>query len=741
MKRRQVRPGDDGAILVIALIIITVVALVTGVVLTRGDGSIRATVALREVAGSTYAADGAAQVAINGLRTGYWTGTDAKPSGWAFNNSEDLTGCFGRNLPANPADPGVPVDVLTLNNLYPATGKQSVATSAAVKCEAEDATGAQGSPVPITNANKPGNAILALGQNPTEIGIDVKPQSSSVQQLRIKGGIWSNSNIVASNGGLRSTESIRANTGCTPVAEMDAPVVQCNGAGVVPDPEVAEPAKYAHLPVDFAGAQQLATVPTSCPTGAGVVTFSPGYYDDAVALNNITDKNSCSDDTFYFSPGTYYFDFHNFASDLAADADIVPSAANEWVIGVGDLVAGTPTSGVGGLAGLTGADFPGTCVNPIDNIDNSGVQFIFGGDSRMVVDDGANVEICGDYKSDQPPIAVYGLKSGNLTSTSLSEAAGDAGDPLVPTGPPDFSAGAFGTVAATALQDNGNGSATWTRPNTGGTSAINGTITMHGFVPSATIPKGAVIKTATLRIRHRSGTTASSIKITPTTGSGVNVFDLPVRSAAVGLDEIPLASKTGWGAFQDAVHDNGLSGLNIEYTAKLRKLETAELDFVRLELTYYLPQLRGQTDAGLGGANNCLADLNSCAIISTPTAYKDSFYIQGTTYAPISRVSLNLNQATAQVMRFGVIVRSLYARTTGGYDYDGPVIELPDNSPGWGFSGTLVQLTVYLCVGSSSCTVDSGKEALTARVQMWDDTGVPVPPNRGVTVMSWSHKR
>ena len=41
-----------------------------GVVLTRGDGSLRATVALRDVAGSSYAADAAAKVAINDLRTG-----------------------------------------------------------------------------------------------------------------------------------------------------------------------------------------------------------------------------------------------------------------------------------------------------------------------------------------------------------------------------------------------------------------------------------------------------------------------------------------------------------------------------------------------------------------------------------------------------------------------------------------------------------------------------------------------
>ena len=72
---RRVRPGDDrGALLIIAIVVITVVALVTGFVLTQGDGSLRATVALRDVARASYAADGAAQVAINDLRTGYNVG-------------------------------------------------------------------------------------------------------------------------------------------------------------------------------------------------------------------------------------------------------------------------------------------------------------------------------------------------------------------------------------------------------------------------------------------------------------------------------------------------------------------------------------------------------------------------------------------------------------------------------------------------------------------------------------------
>src|SRR5690349_20033455 len=150
MNRRSLR-DDDRAILILALVVVTTVALVVGMVLTRGDGSLRATVKLREVAGTTYAADGAAQVAINDLRTGYNRG-DAEPPDWVYTNALG-TGCFGYN-----AD-GTAVDGLELPSFYPGPP----ATSAFVACQPEDDTGSQGTSEPINNANKPGYAILTLG--------------------------------------------------------------------------------------------------------------------------------------------------------------------------------------------------------------------------------------------------------------------------------------------------------------------------------------------------------------------------------------------------------------------------------------------------------------------------------------------------------------------------------------------------------------------------------------------------
>ena len=115
---RRVRPGDDrGALLIIAIIVVTVVALVTGFVLTQGDGSLRATVALRDVARASYAADGAAQVAINDLRTGYNVG-NGEPNPWYYTNAVG-TGCFGYDGAAGST---TPKDTLVLDSLIPKQG-------------------------------------------------------------------------------------------------------------------------------------------------------------------------------------------------------------------------------------------------------------------------------------------------------------------------------------------------------------------------------------------------------------------------------------------------------------------------------------------------------------------------------------------------------------------------------------------------------------------------------------------
>jgi hypothetical protein len=725
---RGVRRHDEsGALLIIAIIVVTVVALVTGFVLTQGDGSLRATVALRDVARASYAADGAAQVAINDLRTGYNTGS-GEPDPWYYTN-EIGTGCFGYDGTAGAT---TPKDTLVLDGLVPkqAGDTQSV-MSAAVTCTPEDATGAQGSAVPISNGNKPGNAILTLGTSGAESGFTFKTNGSG-GAFRVRGGVWSNSNIVRDNNGtLESTQYIRAHTGCSPAGAMNAPIVNCSAS------TVADPNYQSDLHIAGTGVPALQTPPVSCPNN-GTVTLSPGYYDDVTTLNALTNTNTTC--TIFMDPGTYYFDFHNNTADPLYDSDIATNAGDVWTIGSRKtLVAGTRDN--------SDTTVPGRCVSPIEDVNANGVQLIFGGDSRMnIVASGqaTAVEICGSYHANRPPIAIYGQKTGTATATTLSVATNTAlttsgSNPTVsvPSGTVTPA-----TVTTTVVKDPDDNVATWTRGATDGPNSVQtGTITMSGYGPPSTIPKGSVLTGAKLVVRHKEGSStagnASDIVFTPAGSSASQTVPVPVRTA-LNTDTIDLSTIGGWGAIQSYVHDNGFTGASAAYRMRLPRSQAAQLDSVQLELTYYLPALRGQTTAAIPG--NTVATPGGSPVVQA-SGNSTTLYIQGTTYTPLSKIDLSLNNIDESVFRFGVIARSLVVFETGSFSYPGAVIELPDNSPGFGFETTIVQLKVYLCAGvASGCTPGSGELALTARVKIFDEGGTPSNA-RKISVLSWSHPR
>ncbi|MFC7495967.1 MULTISPECIES: hypothetical protein [unclassified Nocardioides] len=708
MTARRLRE-DDGAILVIAIIIVTTVALVVGAALTRGDGSLRATVALREVAGSTYAADGAAQVAINNLRKGHWTGDVAKPADWLFHNDAG-TGCFGYNTD------GSVEDGIELRDFYPASKSSGDGpTSAYVTCTPEVATGAQGAAVPISNANKPGTAVLTLGSG-GENGFTFKANGSGAA-FRVRGGVWSDSNIVRDNNGvLESTGSIRAHTGCSPVSAMVAPVVNCSAVSV------SDPAYSNELDLAGLGIPQLRTPPAGCPSGS--VTLQPGYYDDVTRLNALT-PNGGSSCFIHLAPGTYYLDFHNNPADAMYDADIANGAGNVWQVDSGTIVGGTLTSDT---------TVPGRCVNPINDVNAQGVQLIFGGDSRMVVDKGALVELCASYHSNRPPIAIYGQKTGETTPTVLSAAAGDDGDPVGPANVSVPTPATFGPAAAAALGAVGGGSTSWTRSGT----PSSATVRMDGFAPPAglEVPQGAVLTGARLQVTHGEKT-ASGISFKPQGTPTTLTANLPVRTS-VTTDPVDLTTLPGWGTIQKHVHDNGFTGADVVFTGNPKNGETTTLDSVQLELTYYVPGLRGQTTTAIPG--NTVATVGGQPLIKV-LGNSTLAYVQGTTYTPLASLDLALNNIAESVFRFGVIARSIKIFETGSFAYPGYVIDLPNNSPGWGFDVTFVQLKVYLCPSSSTCSPSTGSPALTSRVQLRDPSGEPEPTKRQVSVLSWSHVR
>ncbi len=356
---------DSGTSLVLALIFVVVGAVALGAILTFADASMRTTMAVRQQAINAAAADGAAKLAINQLRNGDYS--------YAGGN------CFG-----TAPDFAVP-------NFQPA-GANPIA--AVVTCEPDVTHSATEYGLAITPANRPGSAILTmapLGSSENGIRLDV----AGGRTLRVHGDIYSNSTINVVQGSLVTNTAVRARGTCSGTI-TSTPAPQC-GLGSGPDPRSVDP-NYA--------APTAPATPRTVPPCSGankLVTFSPGLYTDLVGLNNMMRSSGCRDSIFHFLPGTYYFNF---------------PGSGEWLIDTGYLVAGTPTSPL--VAG-TAPSIPGACQSPIPPNPippggwvrpgpNSGVQFVFGGQSRVRVK-AAEVEICGTYSTTSPPIAVYGLKA------------------------------------------------------------------------------------------------------------------------------------------------------------------------------------------------------------------------------------------------------------------------------------------------------------------------------------------
>ncbi|MER6797184.1 hypothetical protein ABT262_35250, partial [Amycolatopsis mediterranei] len=427
---RRWKGDDTGAALPMVLLLVTVVAVVLGALLSFADTSVRTTVNLRDQAASAYTADGALQAGINAIRTSTFTGAPGEH-------------CFGGS------------DTLSLPNF-------GGAGSAAVTCTADPAKVQIQCPS-LSLCNRPGSAILTLGTG-GEDGLNIQQPTGS--SFKVHGVVYSNSNIRVVNGSLDTNTAVYARGACAGTIRS-APAAACGygGSALGADPG------YAPALTSVPPHQNLPT----CTKSGSLITFQPGFYDDAAGLSAMMSSSSkCKDSTWWFTPGTYYFDFHNSA---AVRPSSLPGGDDVWTVDNGFLVAGTPVDDSGRIIAKppVPAKIPGACDNPIDDAKAVGVQFVFGGDSRLAVKAG-QAEICGTYSAERPPVAVYGLTSG-------------AESPVTATLVPGSVTGGFTGTAASLSKVDGGG-VTWAAPDKSGGHA---TLTAAGFSPAAAPPAGTIL--------------------------------------------------------------------------------------------------------------------------------------------------------------------------------------------------------------------------------------------------------
>lgn len=684
MRKRITRArGDDGAALVLALIVITVIALSLSALLTLSDTSVRTTVGLRDQVSSTYTADGAMQAAINNLRN----------SSYNHNTGQY---CFGGS------------DTLQLSNFYGSN-------SAAITCQADPKQVLIQCPS-LSDCNRPGNAILTLGTT-SEDGLNITQPTGST--FRVHGNVFSNSNINVVNGALNTNAVAAARAACTGTIQSTPPPA-CN-LGSASNPLADDP-NYV---------SDADTVPVhrslpSCTTANSVVVFQPGTYDDAVGLTNMMHGNSqCKHSVWWFQPGTYYFDFRNSGTN---PNPLLPSGSNIWTIDDGYLVGGTPVDGAGTPIAQPSVPptIPGSCDNPISNANAVGVQFIFGGDSQLVVGAG-EAEVCGSYHTNKAPVAVYGQTTG--VDTPVAWAGPNA---LAMSGVTD--AGQF-TNAGWISQTDGQ-SATWTK---NGNNAQTGNVTVTGYQPATPIAPGSILTSAKLVAVH--GNTAGStqdnlsVQLSPVGGTPFTVTIPSYADTAMHTDSVDV-SQAGIGQLAQLVNAGTLSTTKLAYSATVRHPGIERVDSLKLELTFVPPALRAESGCVANGpyTRNGLKTV-SCAVLTADNNSANKFYVQGTTYTPRAALDITLNNAEEQVFRFGVIARSLWVKETGSFNYGGVVIEVPDDSPGFVFK---IYLSAYICAGGGPCST-GGTPVLRSKVALVDTNPMaPSPGHRQVTVLSWS---
>lgn len=353
-ERRRAR-DERGATLIMALVFLSVFGLLVGVLLTLGETGSRTAVAYRDIRGRNYAVDAALDGAINKVKRDPSIGIDPDVS-----PSDICNEASGQTLFTLPADSAVNAPNMVVSCVVGAgsgSGKPTDLGSAppdAILTLGDRQTNGTTSSLGLRN-NEPGpyNGAYSFifgggGQcdaNKQEAGIRQNRSMSAVFvfgypiscTLASNASTWNVIGNIVSNSTIATDDLTGGPAIVTPPAGSGAAMgtikakYGCTGTGFscsATAPTAAELADPGYAAPDVSDLD-VKTVPSSsqCGTNGGtrndVVTFQPGIYTDASALNNLFSASACKATTFLFPPvkdattgaytatGRYYFNFQN----------------------------------------------------------------------------------------------------------------------------------------------------------------------------------------------------------------------------------------------------------------------------------------------------------------------------------------------------------------------------------------------------------------------------------------------
>jgi hypothetical protein len=590
LQRRLRSGGDEGSALVLALIIVASIGLMLTSVLSFAGDSLTTTPKLENQRNETHYVSGAVQGAINNIR-----------------NSSVL----GSTRTACPDfDP-------TSGSVDGADGDINVT------CEPKDTSGGN-------QADQPNWAIHTLGTANGE-GIN---DSSGNGLLTVDGGVYSNGRILVGGGAHNAMQvigSAYAEATCTPLSRItttDLLGPQCpnyNDVNHIGD----DPNYTAAVANDAALTSLIASddadpVPT-CPD-SGIVNFSPGYYSELPATLLANLAPSCSGAVWWFKPGKYYFDY-----------------PGTWSV---ETVVGGTKSARFSSSGYQSID--GNCDS---DPTKPGVQFIFGGASKVTVGHKNELELCGpsasqSFTGSPQHIALFGLKGGTAPGPTNGTLAADQAptSTVVPTFLNPGNAQTINGTSASAVIGN------------------NQTATLN-FSSITDVPKGARVTAVTLSVNSSTPTSAAasvSVHTPSTPGSQThNIADNCTATCTVNI--LTDLQTPVW---------RDLNGLTVDYLVKggANPAVTASIDGIALTVTYTVPKLQA-----LQCTTGCtFFEANSPDV---------TVFVHGTVYTPTGGWDLQFQNKSEALFDRGVVFRTVDLNNNPSFKQTDSPFQLPTATP------------------------------------------------------------
>jgi len=585
------RPGDDGSALVIALVMVFIIGVVAVAIMGYTSTSLRATASVATDREHLYAADGGIDAAIQhianltaadpGAGVGYTDGDPCALTVQVPSRPEVDVTCEGSSETTSDGvgDGGI-------NSSQPkfailTTGRRAAAAGPPNVNNFEDliawwGSGAAGEPGVVFAPNW-SNQLAPWTLN--EAGI-----------ARLKGGVFSNSTVVADTGTLQTDPGTTFTTrgGCTVsrngkiLVEGSAVNPNCvtvgyPGAGGYGNDATGEGADPMYPSrIELAGLPAKATMPTC--TG-NLVTFEPGWYDSATALTNLMRDCKGADGKgadFWFKPGVYLFDFRDTTTPACNSGG--GGRVHQWCIGEGSsnprVVGGTP-EGWSPVASVT---------SPVLNATTaSGTGMANAANGAAI--DGVSAS-SGAYSGGSVTLAPATAADNSGWSTPLSAAYAIEGGPFTSSNSVSYTSSCALFICGT------------------------GTITLRSY--PTTVPAGASVVSASLRVRHRENNTSniSQLRVEVLNASGTELCERNL-TATTATDPAPQVIDLT-GCVTTAAQANGIRfRLVAQRSSALSGSVQFQLDGMALDLTYG----NAQPNVTVGGFGaNVPADATSLSV-------------------------------------------------------------------------------------------------------------------------------